>query len=145
MLVPDTRGQRFMTMLLLTVSGTRDELRWASAGHGPPIIYDAKSDTFPELDGGGLPLGIMAEEVYEKYVQPGVTTGHLILAATDGLWETMNEAGTDFGMERVQQLLREKASLPAADISEAIRNALAQFRGPASQDDDLTFVIAKVV
>lgn len=145
MLVPDTRGQRFMTMLLLTVSPSRDELRWASAGHGPPIIYDANTDSFPEIDGGGLPLGIMAEEVYEEYVQSGVNAGHLIVAATDGLWETMGEEGEEFGMDRVRQLLRENARCTAAEISETIRDALAQYRGPVGQDDDLTFVIAKVM
>lgn len=145
MLVPDTQGQRFMTMLLLTINGTRHELRWASAGHGPPILYDAHSDTFPEIDGGGLPLGLMTEEVYEEYVQPDVKSGYLVLAATDGLWETIGEDGTDFGMDRVRQLLRDHAGRPAAEISETIRDALARFRGPAGQDDDLTFVIAKVL
>jgi serine phosphatase RsbU (regulator of sigma subunit) len=145
MLVPDTGGHRFMTMLLLTVSGMRDTLRWASAGHGPPIIYDANTDTFPELDGGGLPLGLVAGEVYEEYVQPNVRPGYLILAATDGLWETMGEDDVEFGMDRVHELLRENANRPAAEISEAIRDTLAQYRGPNGQDDDLTFVIAKVL
>ena len=44
MLVQDTRGERFMTMLLVTVCVARNELRWASAGHGPPIIYDSNTD-----------------------------------------------------------------------------------------------------
>ena len=33
----------------------------------------------------------------------------------------------------------------AAEISEMIRDALAQFRGPIGQDGDLTFVIVKVL
>jgi serine phosphatase RsbU (regulator of sigma subunit) len=144
MLVADTAGQRFMTMMLLTISAKRDELRWASAGHGPPIILDTNRGEFLELDGGGLPLGIMSEEVYEEYVQPGVCSGHLILAATDGLWETSGEDEMEFGMDRVRQLLRDNADRSAAEISEAIRDALARFRGPAGQDDDLTFVIVKV-
>lgn len=144
MLVPDTGGERFMTMLLVTLSARREELRWASAGHGPPIIYDASSDSFPEIEGGGIPLGLMDDEVYEEYVQPGLNPGDLLLAATDGLWETRGEDDELFGMDRLRQLLRENAHRPAAETSEAIRDALAQFRGPAGQDDDLTFVIAKV-
>lgn len=144
MLVADTGGERFMTMLLLTLSASREELRWASAGHGPPIILDTRRGEFLDLDGGGLPLGIMDEEVYEEYVQPGISSGHLILAATDGLWETSGRDGAEFGMDRVRHLLRENAGRSAAEISEIIRDALARFRGPAGQDDDLTFVIAKV-
>ena len=145
MLVVDTQGERFMTMLLITISADRDELRWASAGHGPPIIYDPESDEFLELDGGGLPLGLMEGEQYEEYVQPGIRPGAIILVTTDGLEETANKEQELFGAERLQQLLRENSSKSADDISQAIRQSLASYRGGLSQDDDLTFVVAKVL
>lgn len=145
MLVPDTRGQRFMTMLLITVSPPQDTLRWASAGHGPPLVYSPQTDDFLELDGGGLPLGLMDGEHYDEYVQPNVPSGSVILAATDGLWETMDSEGTAFGMDRVRDLIRSHATRPAAEIRTAILETLTRFRGPANQDDDLTFVIARIL
>ena len=48
-------------------------------------------------------------------------------------------------MNQLRTLLRENAHRTAAEISEMIRDALAQFRGPIGQDDDLTFVIVKVL
>ncbi|MEZ6069066.1 MAG: SpoIIE family protein phosphatase [Pirellulales bacterium] len=145
MLVPDTQGERFMTMLLITVSATRDELRWASAGHGPPMIYDADADRFLDIDGGGLPLGLFDEAEYDEYVESGVKAGFIILAATDGVCETKGEDGELFGNERLERLVRQHARRTSDEISEAIRDAVAQFRGPSGQDDDVTFVIAKVV
>ena len=145
MLVPDTGGERFMTMLLLTIAPTRGEIRWASAGHGPPIIYDAPSDSFPELEPGGIPLGILEGETFEERLETGMHSGTLILAATDGLWETKGEGDELYGMDRLRALIRANAHRPAAEISEAIRDALAEFRGPAAPDDDLTFVIVKVI
>ncbi len=144
MLVVDTNGERFMTMLMVTVSAQKDNLRWASAGHGAPIIYDPVEDKFPEMDGGGLPLGLVEGESYSEYWQPGIRTGTVILATTDGLEETMNEAGDQFGKERLQELIRENASKSSEEISQAIRQALVGYRGANSQDDDLTFVVAKV-
>ena len=143
MLVGDTQGKRFMTMLLVIVHAERREMRWASAGHGPPIVYDPSTDSFPEYDGGGIPLGIVAEEDYEEYLESGITPGSIILAATDGLWETMGENGELFGMERLRALLRDNARKPAAEISQKIRDTLVRYRGPADPDDDLTFVIIK--
>lgn len=145
MLVVDTQGERFMTMLLVTVSAARDELRWASAGHGAPIVYDPTLDGFPELDGGGLPLGLMEGEQYSEYTQPGIKPGSIILAATDGLTETANKQGELYGTERLFPLLRQHAARSADEISEAIRESLAKYRGPLGQDDDLTFVVAKVL
>lgn len=145
MLVVDTMGERFMTMLLVTVSATREDLRWASAGHGPPMIYDDTSDKFLEIDGGGLPLGLVHEAEYEEYVLPGVKSGFIILGATDGVTETKAEDGTLFGNERLQELVRKNAKRSSQEISEAIRDAVTHFRGPSEQDDDVTFVIAKVI
>jgi sigma-B regulation protein RsbU (phosphoserine phosphatase) len=134
-----------MTMLLITLSAKRDELRWASAGHGPPIVYDPVSDAFPPLEGGGLPLGIEAAADYSEYGQPGIGSGTIILASTDGLTETMNQKGELFGEDRLLDLLRVNANKRASEISEAIRESLAEYRGPVAQDDDLTFVVAKVL
>lgn len=145
MLVVDTQGERFMTMLLATVSASRKELRWASAGHGPPMIYDPAADYFREIDGGGLPLGLMEEERYEEYLLPEMKQGAIILALTDGVAETMNEAGELFGNDRLLQLVRDHAQSTADEISEAIRDSLAKYRGPAAQEDDVTFVVAKIV
>ena len=136
---------RFMTMLLATVDVRRQELRWASAGHGPPIVYDAGSDRFPDIDGGDIPLGIFAEVAYEEYTLSGLGAGHIIVAATDGVWETKGQDGTLYGMERLRALLRQNARRSAAEISEELRNALARFRGPGGLDDDLTLVIVKVL
>lgn len=145
MLVVDTQGERFMTMLLITLSARKDALRWASAGHGPPILYDRQSDSFQELDGGGLPLGLVEGESYSEYRQPGIKSGTLILAATDGLEETMNEAGDQYGKSRLLELLRENADKTAQEISQIIHETLAAYRGGNSQDDDLTFVVVKVL
>lgn len=145
MLVPDTGGYRFMTMLLATINVQRQEMRWSSAGHGPPIIYDARSDRFPEIDGGGIPLGIFDDAAYEEYTQSDVSSGHIIVAATDGTWETKGQDGTLYGMDRLRELLRKNAYRTAAEISELICKTLTQFRGPVAQDDDLTLVIVKVL
>ena len=72
-----------------------------SAGHGPPIIYDTQTDRFIEIDGGGIPLGIFETVEYEEYIQPGLASGQIIIAATDGIWETKGQNGTLYGMERL--------------------------------------------
>lgn len=145
MLVEDTQGERFMTMLMVTLSAKKDSLRWVSAGHGPPIIFDPATNSFPELDGGGLPLGLMTGQRYAEYWHSGIQKGSVVMATTDGLIETMNEQSEQFGKERLQQLLRENADKSAQEISDVIVDQIVQYRGSGSQDDDLTFVIAKVL
>ena len=144
-LVRDASGGRFMTMLLMTVNGASRELRWASAGHGPPIVFDPTSGECVELHGGGVPLGIVAEAEYEEYHVAGLHQGQIILGATDGVWEARSTDGELFGMARLVTLLGELAGRGAAEISSGIEDALAEFAGGERHGDDVTFVVVKVV
>ncbi len=145
LLVKDADGHRFMTMLLVTISATRSEFRWASAGHGPPIVYDPARLGFLQMGGGDLPLGLIDDERFEEHEETPLERGQIVLAATDGLWETMGEQEGMFGMDRVRQVIARNAHRSAAEISEAIRDAVARFRGAAPPLDDLTFVVVKVL
>lgn len=144
LLLPDTEGVRFMTMLLATLDVGSSELRWASAGHGPPIIFDRNRDEFLDLSGGGIPLGIADFADYEEYAIDVVTPGHLIILATDGIWEAKDERGELYGMDRFHELIRSLSHLSAHEISAGIQKAIATHQGLGEPDDDMTFVIIRV-
>jgi len=135
---------RFMTMLLMTLDGRGRQMRWASAGHDPSVVYDPERDSFVELKGGGIPLGIHDDWEYEEYAFDDVRSGQVYMVATDGVWETSNVAGELFGKDRVRELIRAKARLSAAEINEQIRAEVTRFRGSGGLDDDITYVIVKV-
>ncbi len=50
-----------------------------------------------------------------------------------------------FGKERLRNLIREAAGQSAKEITQRINRELARFLGSKSLDDDLTFVIVKVL
>ena len=145
LLVPDTGGKRFMTMLLATLDARERVLRWASAGHEPPFYYDPDTDQYRELDGSGLPLGILQEEAYEEYVFNDVRDGQVFFMATDGVWELQGPDGEQFGKQRVRDLIQRHHAESAEVIGTRIREALQAFRGDDSRDDDVTFVIVRVL
>lgn len=145
LLVEDTGGDGFMTMLLMTIDAARKEMRWATAGHEVPVIYDPESDEFIELKGTGLVLGLEKNKTYTEETFTAVKSGQIYLALTDGLWETFNKDGDMFGMQRLTELIRSYARLSAAQISDKITEELTRFRGRERPEDDLTFVIVKVL
>jgi sigma-B regulation protein RsbU (phosphoserine phosphatase) len=145
LLVDDTGGDGFMTMLLMTVDATRKEMRWATAGHEVPVIYDPQSDEFIELKSTGMVLGVKKNNTYTEERFMDVKSGQIYMALTDGLWETFNKDGDMFGLERVQELIRSYAHLSAAQISDKITEDVTRFRGQEKPEDDLTFMIVKVL
>lgn len=144
LLTRDSAGERFMTMLLMTLDSQSREMRWASAGHDMPFIYDPSANRFLEIEGSGLPLGIMEEQVYEEYTLRDIPSGMIFLAATDGVWEAVDGAGEAFGKDRICDVIRRSAKLSAAEIGDLLRKELAAFRGTARQLDDITFVVARM-
>ena len=67
------------------------------------------------------------------------------MASTDGLWEAFSTKEEMFGKERVRNLIRRCADLSAAEICDRMNAELSTFLGDTTPDDDLTFVIVKVL
>ena len=70
--------------------------------------------------------------------------GDVLFVFTDGVPEAHNPEDEEFGEERLQQLLREIAHLPADEISARISAEMKHWIRDAEQYDDLTFIVMKV-
>ncbi len=144
LLVEDTGGERFMTMVLMVIDAQKRRVRMATAGHDPPFIYDPVKDRFRDLpDDAGLPLGIMEDEDYPDIDLKQCAPGEILLVATDGLWEGQNAEGDFYGKERVESVIRDHATESAEEIAAHITADMVAFRGEARQGDDITFVLVK--
>jgi sigma-B regulation protein RsbU (phosphoserine phosphatase) len=62
---------------------------------------------------------------------------------TDGVTDALNQDGGEFGVQRLEQVLRSQADAPAADIAAALERALKDFTGGATTFDDITLVVIK--
>ena len=102
-------------------------------------------ERFIELTSNGLSLGINKGIEYEEHLFTDVKSGQIYMALTDGLVEAFNKNGEMFGKDRVRNLIRNSADLSANEITNRINRELARFLGDMSADDDLTFVIVKVL
>ncbi|MGD8255191.1 MAG: SpoIIE family protein phosphatase, partial [Syntrophobacterales bacterium] len=66
---------RFMTMFLLEIHPAAKTLRWVRGGHDPAILYDAAEDTFSELAGEGMALGVQKNFQFQEFNREGLTPG----------------------------------------------------------------------
>jgi len=137
---------RFMTLLSLAIATDDTHLTWVRAGHDPIMLYDPASGTVADLpDHGGPPLGIMADARYVTNGAAGLLPGQVALLATDGLWESRNEAGEMYGKKRVRQALARQAAKPAAAIVAGLLEDLRAFLRGVRADDDVTLVVIKAL
>jgi len=135
---------QFMTMFFLTLGTATRQLEWVRAGHDPGIAYEPNSDSFSELGGSGIALGVDAEWIYEDYTITDCPHGKIIFLSTDGIWEARNKKGEMFGKESIRNAIRQNASLNATQILDSIFFTLDEFRGESKIEDDITSVVIKM-
>ena len=140
--VEDT-GQ-FMTMFFLALTTESRQLEWVRAGHDPAIIYDPGPDSFSELRGPGIALGVDGEWIFEDNKKTGLSNGQIIFLSTDGVWEIRTKNGEMLGKEPILSAIRQNSSSEATQIIDAIFDTLDYFTGGVKIEDDITTVVIKI-
>jgi sigma-B regulation protein RsbU (phosphoserine phosphatase) len=128
----------FVTLAFLT-SGTADDFHFATAGHLPILHFHSATGSVSELSTPNPPLGIFeAREFSSSRVE--CSGGDIAVLLTDGLTEVINEREEEYGLERIKQLITERAAQPLEVICEALLTEARQF---GKQTDDQSVLLIR--
>lgn len=145
LLTRDTeRSGSFVTLFYLEVDPHKKEFCWVRAGHEPALVYSYLRDNFVELKGAGLALGIDPDYRYSCGTASFADSAKLIMLGTDGVWETENSHGQQFGRARVKKILAARKKRPVREIVDGLVNELDGFAGGVARQDDTTLAILKL-
>lgn len=143
-LINQRTPDRFMTLYCLLIDQRQRRFSWVSAGHDAAIAYDPDTDSFHELEGSDIPLGIDPDWKFTQHESDDWKTNRIIVLGTDGIWEARNPQEEFYGKERLCQIIKANAARTAEEISQAITDSVRQFRGTMAQLDDVTLVVLKL-
>jgi serine phosphatase RsbU (regulator of sigma subunit) len=135
-----TATSRYATLFFAIYDETTSRLRYANCGHPPPVLL-GPDGAIDRLQPTGTVIGLFDEwdcRVQEIDLNPGDT----LVMFTDGVAEAFNEDFEEFGEERIVDLMRAQADLPAVTMVEALVEAVQRHSGRA-QSDDFTVVVAR--
>jgi sigma-B regulation protein RsbU (phosphoserine phosphatase) len=132
---------RFMTFCLIEVRTAA--VTWVNAGHEPALLVDSGSGTVTDLDGDGPPLGIDPDITFHEHHVPFRNSGEVLVLYTDGITESWNPEGKQFGQKRFKQSLLRHVRQSASAILDCVIRDVFDFRSSAPQRDDLTLVVLK--
>jgi sigma-B regulation protein RsbU (phosphoserine phosphatase) len=135
---------RFMTLFYLAIDPELRRIDWVRAGHDPALLYDPVNNTFEELKGTGIALGVMDEVNYAQHSKEGLADGQIIAIGTDGIWEAFNRNGEMFGKDRLREIIRREAGKGATEILASVYEELNTFTLGKKSEDDITLVVIKV-
>ena len=144
-LVNDSLRQRaiegqFMTLCYAIYDAKTRLLKFSNSGVPPPII--CKQGKASPLSAEGFPLGMFdAAEYQEREVV--IEPGDCLVLYTDGLVETRDVRGEEFGYERLKEVLEKNYRLKARKVIESIFAQIEKFSLDNRKLDDQTIVVLK--
>lgn len=135
-----SRAEKFISAFYLRYDPGTLALMYANAGHNRPFLWRAQRQAFEVLEGDGMLLGILPEQVIQDETTR-LEAGDVLVVYTDGVVEAKNKRGEFLGEERFQDVIREHVHLHPDDLVEAIFRHLKVWAEGADQSDDITVVV----
>jgi sigma-B regulation protein RsbU (phosphoserine phosphatase) len=136
----------YVTAAYLFVDMQKRTLTYAGAGHPPLLLRDGTSKGVRDVVENGLFLGRFPGATYSSVELP-LRAGDRALLYTDGIAETTNPAGVEFGTACLKQFLAAEQSTSADHFAGQLLEELSRWsaRGSGEDlDDDITMVAIHV-
>ena len=142
-LYPDIKEDMFISMAYLILDHHRDSITLARAGHDAPLLYKQQSQTVTPVKSPGMVVGIDSGNVFDRLTVDfaiSLERDDCLVLYTDGVTETLNAEGDEFGLDRVIQTVRARANDGAQAIVKKIIQDVRDFTGSLPQNDDITLI-----
>jgi phosphoserine phosphatase RsbU/P len=110
---------------------------------GLPYPIHASAEGCGQLQVPGVPLGSLPGCTYDELTVE-LKPGDVFVFYSDGITESENAAGDDFGTDRLLAVIEHHRGRPAQEIADAVFAAVYEFCGDAEQNDDRTVVVLKI-
>jgi serine phosphatase RsbU (regulator of sigma subunit) len=134
---------KYITFFLARLEPATGRLAYVNAGHNPPLLSRA-GGRLETLQDGGMALGFFDTVSYdlgETELQPG----DALVIYSDGVTETWNAAGDEWGEEGLARALSAAGGLDAASLQERLLEEVETFEEGAKATDDRTLVVLRRV
>jgi phosphoserine phosphatase RsbU/P len=121
------------------------QLKYASAGHNPPLLIDYESGTAQQLiTEKGFPLMIHSHnKIEEREIR--LPLNSKLICYTDGLTEARGKGTDMYGLDRLgQKSLELGQSQNSDELGQALKQNLHNFLDGGEFTDDFTLVIVEV-
>ncbi|PYV83815.1 MAG: hypothetical protein DMG93_07310 [Acidobacteria bacterium] len=135
LMVEDFPPGRFVTLVYAVLDPASRTLKYASAGHLPPLLVEGGEARFLQSE-RGTPLGLVAGEFSETTVE--LQKGSRLLFYSDGITEATGIAEGEYGAQRLQELVLSSDASPESVLAD-----VRQFANGKGLHDDATVILVR--
>jgi serine phosphatase RsbU (regulator of sigma subunit) len=123
------------------------------AGHPPAMLFRAQDRTSQLLESKGVAIGMTHAnngangtkgfEDLAELVEVQLNPGDMLVLYSDGLLETEDRNGRQFGLDRLTAILEAFQNEPMKSIRDRLVHSLQTFRDGAELKDDTTLILLR--
>jgi hypothetical protein len=136
-----SRRRMLVTVSVVLIDRLTRQATLASAGH-PPVILRRANGSVEAINLYAPPLGVrLPVNIPQRTID--IAPGDTFVLHSDGVYETRSAAGEDYGMERLEEVVRAHGTGTTEELRNAILSDLAAFRGTPEAADDVTLVVCR--
>lgn len=132
----------FASISLLSYEQKTNTIEFIGAGNQAMMIWNNEKNKIELFQQKTDPIGIDVRSTYKSIKIP-LHEGDVAALYTDGIIETLNKAGEQYGAARLAKLIADNHSKNSKDIVNKIKNDMTSFIGKAQTHDDRTLLIIK--
>jgi len=140
----EAHGQ-FATAAYVWIDAENRKALYSAAGHPPLLCWRNKRGEMQRIESNGLLFGVEPDSEYPVCSVPLEPSDRFLLY-TDGVAETENAAGEEFGYQQLERVVRDNRLQPASVLSRQVLSELQRWRPAAvSQQDDITLIVVDIL
>ena len=142
----------FITAFVILYEADKKVMTAVSAGHNPMLYRSGKSGKIERINPGGMPLGMPGKSEDDfarslKEVKLEIGKGDTFLLYTDGVTETSDSEGVQFGIERLLEtfdgVTMSLNGNSVSKLSSKIIRKLRKYSGDKPFSDDITMLLGR--
>jgi serine phosphatase RsbU (regulator of sigma subunit)/CHASE3 domain sensor protein len=133
-------GEWFATCVIVEIDASTGKCRYANAGHPAPLVL--RSGGVARMRATGTLFGALPGQHWET-AEVTIGRSDLLVVYTDGITETRNEAGDEFGDNRLISCFRMAAERDPGRLADRVMDMVHAF-GSERLKDDATLALVTV-
>ena len=142
-IMENAKGEQFITFFGAIYDHNLNTLVYVNSGHNPPYLVNKKGKMIALTEGSTV-LGAFDELPFinEGFIDD--LDGFTLFSYTDGVTETENPQGEEFGSEPIEEYFSKNYKKPLTEIHSDILGMVDKFRVAVPYRDDITMLSCKV-
>lgn len=139
LLIPDAKHGMFVTIVYALIDLKSGFIKYANAGHNPPLIRRASTRRLEILPRTGMALGVL-EDMLINDQKKKLAPGDCLIFYTDGITEAFSPLGEMFGDGKLRKAITDPNVTNVGQLIKSIEDAVNTFIEGEDYSDDLTII-----